>query len=63
MSENNLFSRSQHGFLVGKSSINQLLESLKDVTVALDRGEDDDVIYLDLSNAFDRVPHKRLANS
>ena len=60
MTENNLFAKSQHGFLAGKSCVTQLLEFLEDVTTALDRGEDVDVIYLDLSKAFDRVPHKRL---
>ena len=40
--------------------VTQLLEFLEDVTTALDRGEDVDVIYFDLSKAFDRVPHKRL---
>ena len=60
MTENNLFAKSQHGFLAGKSCVTKLLEFLEDVTTALDRGEDVDVIYLDLSKAFDRVPHKRL---
>ena len=60
MTDNNLFAKSQHGFLAGKSCVTQLLEFLEDVTTALDRGEDVDVIYLDLSKAFDRVPHKRL---
>ena len=39
---------------------NQLLEFLEDVTTALDRGEDVDVIYLDFCKAFDKVSHKRL---
>ena len=60
MADNNLFAKSQHGFLAGKSCVTQLLEFLEDVTTALDRGEDVDVIYLDLSKAFDRVPQKRL---
>ena len=60
MTDNNLFAKSQNGFLAGKSCVTQLLELLEDVTIALDRGEDVDVIYLDLSKAFDRVPNKRL---
>ena len=37
-----------------------LLEFLEDVTMALDQGDDVDVIYLDFCKAFDKVPHKRL---
>ena len=33
---------------------------IEDVTKMLDEGLQVDVIYLDLSKAFDRVPHKRL---
>ena len=46
MTDNNLFAKSQHGFLTGKSCVNQLLEFLEDVTTALDRGEDVDVSYI-----------------
>ena len=60
MTANNRFAKSQHGFRAGKSCITQLLELLEDVTTALDKGEDVDVIYLDFSKAFDHVPHKRL---
>ena len=38
----------------------QLLEFLEGVTIALDKGEDVDVLYLHFVKAFDRVPHKRL---
>ena len=62
MTANNLFAKSQHGFRAGKSCITQLLEFLEDVSTALDKGEDVDVIYIDFSKAFDRVPHKRLLN-
>ena len=60
MTDNNLFAKSQHGFRAGKSCITQLLEFLEDITTALDKGEDADVIYLNFSRAFDSVPHKRL---
>ena len=49
MTANNLFAKSQHGFRAGKSCITQLLECLEDVTTALDKGKDVDVIYLDLT--------------
>lgn len=58
MSVYNLFSESQHGFISGKSCVTQLLEFLEDVSEALDKGDDVDVIYF--RKAFDKVPHLRL---
>ena len=58
--QNNLFTKSQHGFASGRSCTTQLLEFMEEATQALDRGEDVDVIYLDFAKAFDKVPHKRL---
>ena len=60
MKQNQLFSKSQDGFLAGRSCTTQLLEFLEDITTALDQGDDVDVIYLDFCKAFDKVPHKRL---
>ena len=60
MKLNNLFCKSQHGFIAGRSGTTQLLEFLEDVTMAQDRGDDVDVIYLDFCKASDKVPHKRL---
>ena len=60
MKQNQLFSKSQHGFLAGRPCTTQLLEFLEDITTALDQGDDVDVIYLDFCKAFDKVPHKRL---
>ena len=60
MTENDLFSKAQHGFIKGKSCVTQLLEFLEDITQAIDNGEDVDVVYLDFCKAFDKVPHKRL---
>ena len=42
-----LFSPFQHGFVSGKSCVTQLLEFLDNLTVALDQGDDVDIIYLD----------------
>ena len=36
MTENNLFSTSQHGFISGKSCIKQLLEFMEDITESID---------------------------
>ena len=35
-------------------------EVIKDITDATDQGNKVDVIHLDFSKAFDKVPHKRL---
>ena len=32
---------------------------MEEVTEAIDRGEEVDVIYLDFAKAFDKVPHKK----
>ena len=60
MTENNLFSNAQHGFIKGKSCVTQLLEFLEDITQSIDNGDEVDVIYLDFCKAFDKVPHQRL---
>ena len=60
MTQNNLFSPYQHGFIPGKSCITQLLETLEEITDAMDQGYDVDIIYVDYTKAFDKIPHKRL---
>ena len=61
MSRNNFFfSAFQHGFISGKSCDPQVLEFLDEMTEALDQGEDVDIIYLDFSKTFDKLPHRRL---
>ena len=51
---------SQHGFRSGRSCLTNLLEFLEYITKQLDEGNSVDVIYLDFSKAFDKVPHRRL---
>ena len=52
--------KSQHGFTANRSCLTNLIEYLEKVTEILDSGGSLDVIYLDFSKAFDRVPHQRL---
>jgi len=57
---NNLITRSQHGFMPGRSCTTNLLEYLNKVTRALDQGYSYDVIMLDYQRAFDLVPFGRM---
>ena len=60
MTENDLLSPKQHGFIQGRSCVTQLLAVLDSWTLALDEGGNIDTIYLDFAKAFDTVPHQRL---
>ena len=55
-----LIRETQHGFTKGKSCLTNLLKFLEEVTKYVDEGNPVDVLYLDFSKAFDKVPHKRL---
>jgi hypothetical protein len=50
----------QHGFMNRKSTTTQLLEFYNYVHDKLDKNSQVDVAFLDLSKAFDRVPHNLL---
>ena len=50
----------QHGFLRWKSTVTQLLEVYHDILDMVAGGQEVDVIHLDLSKAFDKVPHDLL---
>ena len=52
----------QHGFQKGKSCVTQLIEVFYDFGLALDRGLESDIIYLDFAKVFDSVcPAKLVA--
>ncbi|VEN44679.1 unnamed protein product [Callosobruchus maculatus] len=57
---NNLFNSNQHGFLPGRSIITNLLNCVNDWTKLSDDGIPTDVVYIDFSRAFDKVPHEKL---
>ena len=57
---NNLINQSQHGFMSNKSTITNLVQFFNKITEDVDNGEAIDLLYLDFSKAFDKVPHQRL---
>ena len=55
-----LINESQHGFTKGRSCLTNLLSFYSKVYEAADNGDNYDILYLDFSKAFDKVPHQRL---
>ena len=51
----------QHGFRKKRSCESQLVLTIHDLASAIEQGEQIDAILLDFSKAFDKVPHRRLA--
>ena len=58
--ENNLISEHQHGFVNKRSTQTQLLECGNYWTYWVSQKEGVDVVYLDISKAFDTVSHPKL---
>ena len=50
----------QHGFVPRKSCVTQLIEVFEQIGRKLDNSKQIDVIYLDMSKAFDKVSHAQL---
>ena len=60
MTENELYSKCQHGFRKHRSCITQLIEVYDKLTELIDDGKNIDIVYLDFKKAFDSIPHERL---
>ena len=56
----NILTDSQHGFRAKRSTETQLIQTIHDISKSLDKKETVDMAVLDLTKAYDKVPHKRL---
>ena len=55
-----LIRNSQNGFVTGESCLTNLIEFFEGVTKKVDEGSVVDVVYMDFSKVFDKVPHGRM---
>ncbi len=60
LKKHSLIIDSQHGFRPDRSCLTNLLKFLEELSSYIDQGYPVDVIYLDFSKAFDKVPHQHL---
>jgi hypothetical protein len=58
--EHQLITKHQHGFLRKHSTCSNLLETVNDWSLALDRHLITDAVYIDFQKAFDSVSHPKL---
>jgi hypothetical protein len=58
--QHNAITAQQHGFLSGRSTTTNLLESINDWTIAIKNKQSVIVAYIDYSKAFDTVSHTKL---
>jgi hypothetical protein len=57
---NEILHNSQHGFRRHRSCETQLITTIHEVATSIAQGNQVDIILLDFSKAFDKVPHSRL---
>lgn len=62
LSVSNQVSTNQHGFLAGRSTVTNLITVTQFLSEELDKGNQVDVIYTDISKAFDKIIHSLLLN-
>ena len=60
LTDNDLLALEQFGFCQGRSCTTQLLVTINDWLLNIDKNVPTDAVYLDFSKAFDCVPHRRL---
>ena len=60
LDENNILTDAQHGFRKRRSCDSQLILAIQDLAKGIEDRKQHDVILLDFSKAFDKVPHTRL---
>ncbi|XP_021338874.1 uncharacterized protein LOC110440250 [Mizuhopecten yessoensis] len=60
LNQNNILVNYQHGFRKGHSCERQLLQTVDEISRAMDNRKQVNVMILDFSKAFDTVPHRRL---
>ena len=56
----NILTNHQHGFRAKHSCVSQLITTVHDLLTNHDESVQTDIIVLDFSKAFDKVPHRRL---
>ena len=62
LEENHIICRQQHGFRKRRSCETQLIATVHDFAITLNNGGEVHAILLDLSKAFDTVPHNKLSH-
>ena len=60
LENNNLLYKCQHGFRHNRFCETQLVSFINDLAKTYDNGKQTNVIFMDITEAFDTVPHDRL---
>ena len=60
LESNNLLTKHQHGFRKHRSTLTQLLDHFDSILQILEKNQNADILYIDLSKAFDKVNHETL---